>query len=86
MEKKSKNLIINIVTILMASGRLTRSQGTPDWVIDRYRVTTDPLSKIVNDPNDSDDPQYIVRLVKKVVKVSVPLRGIMETVKVVKEL
>jgi len=35
---------------------------------------------MVNDPNDSDDPQYIARLVKKVVTVSV------ETVKVVKRL
>jgi predicted helicase len=51
-----------------------------DWVIDQYRVTTDPRSKIVNDPNDSDNPQYIVRLVKKVVTVSV------ETVKIVKGL
>ncbi len=51
-----------------------------DWVIDQYRVTTDPRSKIVNDPNDADDPQYIVRLVKKVVTVSV------ETVKLVKGL
>ncbi len=51
-----------------------------DWVIDQYRVTTDPRSKIVNDPNDSDDPQYIVRLVKKVVTVS------LETVSIVKGL
>ena len=51
-----------------------------DWEIDQNRVTIDPRSKIVNDPNDSDDPQYIVRLVKKVVTVSV------ETVKVVKKL
>ena len=51
-----------------------------DWVIDQYRVTVDPRSKIVNDPNDSDDPQYIVRLIKKAVTVSV------ETVKVVKTL
>jgi predicted helicase len=43
-------------------------------------VTIDPRSKIVNDPNDSDNPQYIVRLVRKVVTVSV------ETVKIVKEL
>ena len=51
-----------------------------DWVIDQYRVTTDPRLKIVNDPNDSDDPQYIVRLIKKVVTVSV------ETVMIVKSL
>jgi predicted helicase len=51
-----------------------------DWVIDQYRLTTDPRSKIVNDPNNPDDPQYIVRLIKKVVTVSV------ETVKIVREL
>ena len=49
-----------------------------DWIVDQYRVTVDPRSKIVNDPNDSDDPQYIVRLIKKVVTVSV------ETVRIVK--
>ncbi|RPH60154.1 MAG: hypothetical protein EHM81_06795 [Chloroflexi bacterium] len=38
------------------------------------------------DPNNPDDPQYIVRLIKKVVTVSVPLWGIMETVKIVKGL
>jgi predicted helicase len=43
-------------------------------------VTVDPRSKIVNGPNDSDDPQYIVRLVKKVVTVRV------ETVKIFREL
>ncbi|HAE59909.1 MAG TPA: DNA helicase [Anaerolineae bacterium] len=51
-----------------------------DWVIDQYRVTEDKRSKIVNDPNDSDDPQYIVRLVRKLVTVSV------ETVRIVKGL
>ncbi|HNB54469.1 MAG TPA: hypothetical protein PK530_21160 [Anaerolineales bacterium] len=51
-----------------------------DWIIDQYRVTQDPRSKIINDPNNPDDPQYIVRLIKKVVTVSV------ETVKVVEGL
>lgn len=48
-----------------------------DWVIDRYRVTTDERSGIVNDPNRLDDPQYIVRLIGQVITVSV------ETVKIV---
>jgi predicted helicase len=48
-----------------------------DWVIDQYRLTTDPRSTIVNDLNNPDDPQYIVRLIKKVVTISV------ETVKIV---
>jgi len=48
-----------------------------DWVIDQYRVTTDKRSGIVSDPNRSDEPEYIVRLVERVVRVSV------ETVKIV---
>jgi predicted helicase len=49
-------------------------------VIDQYRITADPRSKIVNDPSSPEDPQYIVRLIKKVVTVS------LETVKIVREL
>ena len=51
-----------------------------EWVVDQYRVSTDARSGIVNDPNREDDPEYIVRLVGKVVTVSV------ETVRLVKEL
>lgn len=51
-----------------------------EWVIDQYRVTEDSRSGIVSDPNREDDPQYIVRLVGQVVRVSV------ETVKLVKGL
>jgi predicted helicase len=40
----------------------------------------DPRAKIVNDPNNPNDSQYIVRLVKKVVTVSV------ETVKIIREM
>ena len=41
-----------------------------EWVIDQYRVKTDKRSGIVNDPNRDDDPQYIVRLIGKVISVS----------------
>lgn len=51
-----------------------------EWVIDQYQVSTDKRSGIVSDPNRDEDPQYIVRLVGQVVRVSV------ETVKVVKGL
>jgi predicted helicase len=48
------------------------------WLMDRYQVRTDKSSGIVNDPNDySDDPRYIVDLVKRVVTVS------METLEIV---
>jgi hypothetical protein len=45
--------------------------------IDQYRVKTDKRSGITNDPNRVADPEYIVRLIKQVVTVSV------ETVKIV---
>ncbi|OQX02020.1 MAG: helicase, partial [Desulfobacteraceae bacterium IS3] len=51
-----------------------------EWIIDQYQVKTDKRSGIVNDPNRADDPQYIVKLIGKVVTVS------LETVKIVKEL
>lgn len=49
-----------------------------EWLMDRYQVRTDKASGIVNDPNEySDDPRYIVDLVKRVVTVS------METMEIV---
>ena len=42
-----------------------------EWVIDQYRVKTDKRSGIVNDPNRTDDPQYIVKLIGKVTTVSI---------------
>ena len=51
-----------------------------EWVIDQYRVKTDKRTEIVNDPNRIDDPQYIVKLIGKVITVS------LETVDIVNEL
>ena len=49
-----------------------------DWIMERYAVTVDKDSGIRNDPNDwSDDPRYIIDLVKRMVRVS------LETVKIV---
>ena len=48
-----------------------------EWVIDQYRVKEDKRSGIRSDPNNPDDPEYIVRLVGQVVRVSA------ETVKLV---
>ncbi len=39
-------------------------------MIDQYQVKTDARSGITSDPNNADDPEYIVRLVKQVVRVS----------------
>jgi len=52
-----------------------------DWIVERYAVTTGKQSGLVNDPNEwSDDPRYILDLVKRVTRVAV------ETVKIVKGL
>jgi len=51
-----------------------------EWVIDQYQVTSDKRSGIRSDPNRADDPEYIVRLVGHVVRVS------LETVRVVRGL
>lgn len=49
-----------------------------EWIMERYQLTKDNDSQIVNDPNDwSDDPMYIINLVKRIVRVS------LETVKIV---
>ncbi len=51
-----------------------------EWVIDQYQVSGDKRSGIMSDPNNLNDEEYIVRLVGKVVTVSV------ETVRLVNEL
>ncbi len=51
-----------------------------EWVLDQYQVSTDKRSGIVSDPNNLDDQEYIVRLLGKVITVSV------ETVKLVNAL
>lgn len=42
-----------------------------EWVIDQYQITKDARSGITSNPNRVDDPEYIARLVKQVVTVSV---------------
>lgn len=49
-----------------------------EWIMERYQVSTDGPSGILNDPNQwSNDPRYIVDLVKRMVRVS------LETVRIV---
>ncbi|KUM86538.1 MULTISPECIES: DEAD/DEAH box helicase [Streptomyces] len=49
-----------------------------EWIIDRYQVKVDKASEITTDPNDwSDDPRYIIDLLKRIVTVS------LETMKIV---
>ena len=46
------------------------SRSALEWVLDQYQLTTDRRSGVVSDPNRADDPQYIVRLVGRVITVS----------------
>jgi predicted helicase len=51
-----------------------------EWVLDQYQLSTEKRSDIVSDPNKPDDEEYVVRLVGKVITVSV------ETVRLVDRL
>ena len=56
------------------------TRSAVEWVVDQYRVKTDKRSGIVNDPNRTDEPQYIVDLIGRVINVS------LKTVEIVKNL
>ena len=64
---------------------LLGSRSALGWIIDRYRVTTDKASGIVNDPNDwcdeHDDPTYIVDLIKRVTTVSIETMRVVDSLK-----
>lgn len=55
-----------------------------EWVMERYQLSVDKDSQIKNDPNDwckeVNDPEYIINLIKRVVRVSV------ESVKIINSL
>ncbi|KQV08491.1 hypothetical protein ASC63_10170 [Leifsonia sp. Root112D2] len=63
---------------------LLGSRSAIEWILERYQVKVDKASGIRNDPNDwgaeHGDPQYILKLLKSIVTVSV------ETVRIVKRL
>ncbi|MHB1757274.1 MAG: DEAD/DEAH box helicase [Leptospirillum sp.] len=60
---------------------IVNGKSAIDWLMDRYQITINKDSGIKNDPNDwSDDPRYILDLVKRVVRVS------LETIKIVNNL
>jgi len=51
-----------------------------EWLIDQYQVSSDKRSGLTNDPNRTEDEEYIVRLVGRIVTVSI------ETVQLVEAL
>ena len=50
-----------------------------EWVIDQYQTSTDPRSGITNDPNREDEPDYIVKLIGKVITVSLETQRLIAT-------
>ncbi len=62
-------------------GYIVNGKPALEWIMERYQTTPDKDSGIRNDPNDwSDNPRYILDLLKRIVRVSV------ETVRIVKGL
>ena len=51
-----------------------------EWVVDQYRVKVDKRSGIANDPNRTEDPEYILRLIGQILTVS------LETIDIVNQL
>lgn len=66
---------------LDAYAYVVNGKSALEWVMERYQVTVDKESGIANDPNDwSEDPRYILDLMKRIVRVS------LETVRIVRGL
>ena len=88
MEDRSRIVYNDHITIrgipLAAYDYVVNGKSAIEWVMERYQVTTNKDSGIVNDPNkwlaECGDERYIVDLILKVVAVS------METLKIVSSL
>ena len=88
LEDRSRIVYNDRITIrgipLAAYDYVVNGKSAIEWVMERYQVTTNKDSGIVNDPNkwlaESGDERYIVDLILKVVTVS------METQKIVAKL
>lgn len=88
LEDRSRIIYNDRITIrgipLAAYDYVVNGKSAIEWVMERYQVTTNKDSGIVNDPNkwleESNDERYIVDLILKVVTVS------METQKIVAKL
>jgi predicted helicase len=66
---------------LEAYDYVVNGKSAIEWIMERYQVSTDKPSGIKSDPNEwSDDPRYIIDLLKRIVRVSI------ETSRIVKSL
>ncbi len=53
-----------------------------EWVVDRYKITTDEDSGIIQNPNDwsPDNPRYILSLLKKAVTIGIESAKLIESI------
>jgi predicted helicase len=66
---------------LQAYEYIVNGKPALEWIMERYQLTRDKDSGITNNPNHwSDDPRYIIDLIKRIVRVSI------ESVKIVNSL
>ena len=57
---------------LSAQNYIVNGRSALAWLFDRYQVKVDKNTGIINDPNDfSEDPRYIIDLIKRVTYISV---------------
>ena len=74
---------------LEAYSYVVNGRSALEWIIDRYQLTREKDSGIVNDPNDwckeHDQPRYIVDLIKRVTRVSIETMKIVESLPALSE-
>ena len=72
---------IRLAGIPAAAHRYQVNGRTPlEWVIDRYKLTQDKESGIVNDPNSwFDDPRDLIAAIQRIVHVSVNTTRVVES-------
>lgn len=71
----------------IANRYVVNGRSPLEWIIDRYQVKIDKASGIVNDPNlYSEDPLYIVNLIRRLVTVSVETMKIVDAMSAINEM
>jgi len=76
------NVVIEDIPAI-AYDYVVNGKSAIEWIMERYAVTQDPKSLIVNDPNDwskeHNKPRYILDLLLSVINLSVQSVGIINS-------
>jgi predicted helicase len=72
---------------LEAYDYIVNGKSAIEWIMERYQVKTDKDSGILNDPNEySNDPRYIIDLVKRIVRLSLETKKIVDSLPLLSEI